>query len=121
MLFIAQGLSEYDYALFVNDLLIWLGCHFQPVLTDTVRLLLILEETHLLTSIDRLRRAGLSDPSVLKAARMFRNHVLALVCADQIPSLLPRQILGNASTRIVFQTINGFDLHTLQDSRALDF
>lgn len=119
VLFLCASLGSDEYPLFVNDMLSWLSCHFQPSLDPVPKLVVVLEEVHRLTNYQRLRRADIAEPIVLDAVRTLAKRRVSLLIVDQVPSELPTQVLANTGFRAVFQTIEGRDLDALQRSMSL--
>ncbi|MBI4450278.1 ATP-binding protein [Candidatus Uhrbacteria bacterium] len=119
VLFTCGSLGPDDYGVFINDLVSWLSCHFEPDLNPVPRLLVVLEEVHRLTNFQRLRRADIVEPIILDAVRTLAKRRVSLMFVDQVPSELPTQLLANTSFRAVFATIEGRDLDALQRSLSL--
>ena len=121
VLWLCRDLSDEEYPLFVNDLLTWLGCYFSHEFNPIPRLVVVIEELHRLTSPQRLKRADLTEPIILKAVRELAKRRIALMFVDQVPSELPTQIMANANFRAIFNTIEGRDLDALQRSLSLSY
>lgn len=121
VLFQCASLGSDEYPLFVNDMLSWLSCYFEPSLNPVPKLVVVLEEVHRLTNAQRLRRADIAEPIILDAVRTLAKRGVALMFVDQVPSELPVQVLANCSFRAIFNTIEGRDLDALQRSMSLSY
>jgi len=121
VLFRLRGLGTSDYEFLANYLLCFLASYMQPGLGSVPKLFIVLEETHRLTYLQRLRRTDSAEPIILDMVRSLGKRGVSLVFVDQVPYALPVEILANAGFRVVFGTIEGRNLSTLQQSLSLSY
>jgi hypothetical protein len=113
-----RGLGVDEYALIVNDTLLRLAAVMPPT-QDPPKLVVVLEEIHRMTNPERLRKADVAEAIVTDAMRTLAKSSVMLVCVDQIPHLLPPQILANSFFRATFSLFEARDLDCTQRSVGL--
>jgi hypothetical protein len=99
-------LSPAEIDSFGSQFLAWMMCGLQGEIRDRTVVVLVLEEVHLQASRQKVMRADLGEPLVVRLVRTGRKHGLASVLVDQVPSELPAGLLGNVATRIVLRLTN---------------
>jgi hypothetical protein len=106
---------------YVNFLLKWLENYltFNPHKRGNVKRTIVIEEAHRYCNEGLMKRADLREPIMMGIAREIRKCGVALVFMDQLVSLLPKQLLGNAATFIIFRLPNPSCMKAISETCAL--
>jgi hypothetical protein len=114
-----RGLADDQLAFFVVGLLFWVSL-VRPIRADPeLELLAVFDEVTRVCSIERMRRAGMSELFLLDMARTCRKRGEGMAAATQTPHLLPTQLNSNTNTCIVLRPADGRSLRAVSDSLAL--
>lgn len=81
---------------------------------------IIIEEAHRYFYKGIRNRSDIREPLMLSLAREVRKLGISLVFIDQIPSLLPRQLIGNIKTFITFRLVNTSCVNTISEACGFD-
>ena len=98
------SLAELD--VFTALFLAYTATGLEGEIRDRTRLVMVLEEVHLLASRQKLSRMDLGEPLVVRLLRTGRKRGVSVLAADQVPSELCAGVLGNLATRVVFRLTN---------------
>jgi len=106
---------------YVNFLLKWLESYltFNPDKRGSVKRAIVIEEAHRFCNESLMKRADLREPIIMSFAREIRKCGVALIFMDQLISLLPKQLLGNAATFIIFRLPNPSCIKAISETCAL--
>ena len=77
---------------------------------------IIIEEAHRYLYKGLKNRSDIREPVMLSLAREVRKLGISLIITDQIPSLLPRQLIGNAKSFTTFRLVNALCVKTISDA-----
>lgn len=80
---------------------------------------IVIEEAHRFLYKGIKERSDIREPVMLSLAREVRKLGISLVFIDQIPSLLPRQLIGNVRTFITFRLANSQCVKTISEACGL--
>jgi len=91
---------------YVNFILKWIETYltFNPQERGDNPRVIVIEEVHRYYGAQQ--RSDLREPIILSLAREIRKCGVSLIFVDQIVSLLPKQMLGNVYTFIIFRLVN---------------
>lgn len=81
---------------------------------------IVIEEAHRFFYKGLRNRSDIREPVMLSLAREVRKLGISLVFIDQIPSLLPRQLIGNINTFITFSLVNIPCVKTISEACGFD-
>ena len=106
---------------YVNFLLKWLESYltFNPEKRANAKRAIVVEEAHRYCNEMLIKRADVSEPIIMGIAREIRKCGVALIFMDQLVSLLPKQLLGNAATFIIFRLPNPSCMKAISETCAL--
>jgi hypothetical protein len=106
---------------YVNFLLKWLESYltFNPDKRTGARRTIVVEEAHRYCNESLAKRADVREPIMMGLAREIRKCGVALIFMDQLVSLLPKQLLGNAATFIIFRLPNPSCMKAISETCAL--
>ena len=117
VIFRLHGLTGIPLQFLVGYLLLWLSRYREGVVDGSTHAVTI-EESHMLAS-DKARR-DIGDDMLSRQFRTSRKRGIALILCDQVPSGLPREILGNLGTRFVMRLVSAPCIWSVQSSMGLD-
>jgi hypothetical protein len=104
MIFRVRGLEPNDMGFF-EDLFVERLKYEETELSDDLKTLLVFEEAHSRFS-DPYSRINASEPVGFTHMRTLRKLGIGQLYVDQVPSLLPAQLLANTATFVVFRLVN---------------
>jgi DNA helicase HerA-like ATPase len=103
---------------FFEDLFVERLKYEESELSDELKILLVFEEAHTRFS-DPYSRVASSEPVGFTHMRTLRKQGIGQVYVDQVPSLLPAQLLANTATFVIFRLVNPNDIRRIGDSIGL--
>jgi hypothetical protein len=113
-------LSPSELDIFVNLFLLRLLAVVQNEICNKTKILVVLEETHLIASKNKMARYDLGEPLVVRLLRTGRKHGISVVLICQTVCDLPAGMLANVSTRIVFRLTNSPCINAIAYSMGFD-
>jgi hypothetical protein len=117
VIFRVRGLEPNDMGFF-EDLFVERLKYEESELSDELKILLVFEEAHSRFS-DPYSRIAASEPVGFTHMRTLRKLGIGQLYVDQVPSLLPAQLLANTATFVVFRLVNPNCIRRIGDSMGL--
>lgn len=115
-----HGLSDDLLAFWTTVLMLWVYLVSEIASTPELKILLAFDEFTRVCNRQRMQRQDGGESLLLDFVRTCRKRQIGMLLATQTPHLLPRVVLSNANSWVVFRPTDGYFLRCVSGALDLD-